>query len=202
MDGVRRRTFWIVAWCVAAPVFAADVPWKSSEFFHAADKEPLADLLREFGADQAVPIILSESLTAGESKALVVSGRFGPMPPGEFLQKITASNGLVWYYDGSSIYVCRSSEIQTQLVLLEGVEESDLRETLSELQVLSDRFPLRSMPKYGAVYAAGPPRYVELIQKTLELLKSTVQAEAAAELDIEVVELQYAWADDTTFFAV
>jgi type III secretion protein C len=171
----------------------ADVPWPQGgeqPYFKIAQNQPLADLLREFAADQGLPIAISETVTA------TLSGQFGPMRPQEFLDRITQANGLVWYFDGNAIYVYRSDELQSSMVQLASASVDDVLDKLQRLGLVSLRFPIRALPENGLLYLNGPPRYVEIVQGAIESIDASTETRSRVEIAVEVFPLQHAWADD------
>src|SRR5262245_30224964 len=109
-------------WAAGAALGQADspppgrtIPWRSAAYSHIADDEPLPTLLREFASDQGVSIVVSEKVLGK------VRGRFGPMPPQQYLETITRQNGLIWYYDGSAVFVYRGDELEREVFQLRRV---------------------------------------------------------------------------------
>jgi type III secretion protein C len=171
----------------------AEVPWPQGgdqPYFKIAQNQPLADLLREFAADQGLPIAISETVTA------TLSGQFGPMRPQEFLDRITQANGLVWYFDGNAIYVYRSDELQSSMVQLASANVEDVLDKLQRLGLVSARYPIRALPENGLVFLNGPPRYVEIVQGAIESIDASTETRSRVEIAVEVFPLQHAWADD------
>ena len=172
---------------------AARVPWQSTNYEHVATNQSIVELLREFAADQGVAISLSENVAG------TVSGRFGPMPPGAFFDQITRSNGLVWYFDGHSLHVFRSDELQSLMIPVRSVSLQEALQSLRDLDMLSDRFPVRTLPDLGLLQVTGPPRYLQTISETLASVEQAALAKVNVNVVVRVFPLRYAWADDQTF---
>lgn len=177
--------------------FAADaVPWPnaSAGYFKVAQNQPIDALLREFAADQGLPISISENVTG------VISGQFGPMPPQQFLDRLTQANGLIWYFDGHALFVYRSDELASEMVALQSATATDVLEKLDRLGLLSERFPIKSLPENNLLFISGPPRYIEVIKASATSIDQSTQNRVRVELAVEVFPLQNAWADDQAFF--
>lgn len=183
----------LVALAGIATAAPNDVPWKSATYTKVAANQLLTDVLREFGADQDLPVVISEKVTGS------VSGRFANLTPLKFLNDITQANGLIWYYDGQVIYVYRSDELTSKLMPLRGMKPVEFRDTLEKIGVLSDRFPLKILPDHDLIYVVGPPRYVEVLEQMSEAIEEQARTRANVEIAVEVFPLQYAWADDQSF---
>lgn len=176
-----------------AAAFDDSIPWRSYILSHVAAAEPIDQLLREFAADQGVPLVVSEKVEGN------VSGDFGPLHPREFLDEVTRNNGLVWYYDGSVLYVYRSDEVTSKVLPVRGAQLGEVLDALEELGVLSDRFPVKTLEKRSLLYVAGPPRYLEIVTQMTEQIQQQAERQASVEIVMEIFPLQYAWADNQAF---
>jgi len=180
---------------IAAPAaMAAEIPWKTNTYRQTAANRPVAEILRDFAADQGVSIVVSQKIAG------TFSGQFGPMPPSEFLMQISQTGGLIWYFDGQALYVYRSDEIQSQVVKLQFTDAQKVTRSLDQLGISTKRFPLKTIPEDGGDFVSGPPRYVELVGKTIEMLESSGRSKADVDLAVGVYRLHHAWADDRTYY--
>ena len=128
-----------------------------------------------------------------------VSGQFGPSPPRQFLDEITQKNGLIWAYDGTTIYVYRSDEIKSEILPVRGVPLQEIVDTLRELGIWSSQYPIRVLGERRLLYVTGPPRYIEVVSQFATQIQQQAAKQASVEIVMEVYPLQYAWADDQTF---
>jgi type III secretion protein C len=194
---VRRllRALALVATVAATTAVAEPIPWPNPEagYFKVAQNQQLTTLLQEFAADQGLPISLSENVAG------TISGQFGPMPPGEFLDRITQANGLIWYYDGHALFVYRSSEMESAMVQLQTANVAEVLEKLERLGLLSERFPIRSLPENNLMYLTGPPRYLTVVQEAAQSIDESTKTRVQVEVTVEVIPVQNAWADDQAF---
>ncbi|MGP4922691.1 EscC/YscC/HrcC family type III secretion system outer membrane ring protein, partial [Pseudomonas lundensis] len=117
----------VAAWLLvsaACPATAQELDWAPVPYHYVAQGENLRDVLINFGANYDSPVIVSDKVNDQ------VSGRFDLPTPQAFLQQMTALYNLIWYYDGAVLYVFKSTEMQSRLIKLEQVTESDLQEAL------------------------------------------------------------------------
>ena len=159
-------------------------------YAYFGDREPTANVLRNFSSNYSLPVVISEGVDG------VVSGRIGPLAPVEFLDHIAQLNGLIWYFDGNTLYVYKSNEIEKQIINLQFLEAEELRTTLMEIGIWDNRFYWRARSDEGIVYLSGPPRYMELVTETARLLDSKAGERKKSHLTVRVFPLRYAWADD------
>jgi type III secretion protein C len=190
---MRVRVATLVALMVSATFVAAEppsIPWKSDRYSHIADDEPLPTLLREFAADQGVSIVVSEKVQGK------VRGRFGPMTPADYLDTVTRQNGLIWYFDGSAIFVYAGDELESEILQLQRVRPEQVLAALEELNVPRQRTVFKTAQDGGLVHVIGPPRYVALVRNVASRLEGSAVRKVVTGLSIRVFPLRYAWAED------
>jgi type III secretion protein C len=181
---------------LATASMAAPINWPSGTYSHFSQGESLAGMLRNFCASQGINVIISEKVTGTQS------GRFINVPPGILLNQIAIAYGLIWYYDGTSLYIYRSDESASKMIDLDGVPIERFRSILDRLGITDDRFPIKNLEGENIIYVSGPARYIELITETAEVLLASAQKEVLSRQVDEVVRvfpLKYAWAQDLTF---
>ncbi len=145
-----------------------------------------------FGTAQGMSVVMTEAVQG------VFSGEFKEMPAEEFLNRMTASHNLVWYYDGAALYVCGSGEVQTVLLSLRYMKATELRAMLRELGVEDVRFPIRTASDDELILVSGPPRYVALIAETIQRADALREQRTFNEVETRIFPLQHTWADDVT----
>lgn len=155
-----------VAVAAAWPAAAAErLPAKP--FVYNAQQIQLTDLLRDFAGAAGLPIVIAEGISG------VVNAKFSTTPRA-FLDLISRSFGLIWYYDGTAVHVYPSNQIQSRLFKLNGPLAVNAESRLNAFGFLDERYPLRFVSsEVGTLaFASGPPRHIELIEALVELLGS------------------------------
>lgn len=137
--------------------------------------------------EQELPVALQEfgnNLNIGVSISAEVKGRIrGRMPdlaPREFLDRLTNLYNLQWYYDGLVLYVSAAKEAQTRLLLLGPISFETFTAALDALNISDERYILRPAPGNGLILASGPPRFIALVDETLNGLVAQAQARPRA----------------------
>ncbi len=162
-------------------------------YAYFGNSEPTADVLRHFASNYSIPLVISDKVSG------VVSGKIGPLEPVDFLDKIAQLNGLIWYFDGNGLYVYASQEIEKQIVNLRYIDTEEFVSTLKDIGIWDNRFYWRSRPEEGIIYLSGPPRYMELVTETAQLLDAKSGERKKSRQTVRVFPLRYAWADDRSF---
>ena len=162
-------------------------------YAYFGNSEPAVDVLKNFASNYNIPVVLSEQINS------VVNGRIGPLPAVDFLDKMAQLHALIWYFDGNTLYIYNSDEIQKQIINLQFLDTEQFRKTLMEIGIWDSRFSWRARPEEGIIYISGPPRYMELVTETALLLDQKSGERQKSQLTVKIFPLRYAWADDRTF---
>lgn len=128
-----------------------------------------------------------------------VSGNFDLSKPKELLNTLASRTGLIWYDDGSSVYVYDASEIQSSVVSLSYAPFDRLVAYLNSSGLYDARFPLRSDGHSGSFYVSGPPVYVELITAAAKYIDETYARPGTGETTIRVIKLKNTFVNDRSF---
>ena len=181
----------LVAWaiCLAGLGFAG-IKWKTPAYSLVARDMPLRQALDTFGVAQGMSVVMSE-LVEG-----TLSGDFKDVAPQDFLDRISTTHNLIWYYDGTALYVYGAGEITSSLMELQYMREGNVILLLRELGLEDRRFPIRSASNGELILVSGPPRYVQLIAETIARADSLKRQRSFNEIDTRVFRLVNTWADD------
>ena len=101
----------------------------------------------------------------------------------------------MWYWDGFILWVYSLEEADSRVIKLQTAGTQQLADALAELDIWDDRFPIRASQASSILHVTGPPRYVELVAATAEML----EANRNVAVDIRVFPLRYASAEDREF---
>jgi type III secretion protein C len=164
----RLATFLAVAAAVAAmaapaPAHAERIAWQGNRFEYVADRKDLKDVLRDFGASQHVMTWISPQVEG------TVTGRFNSSPQ-QFLDKMVASFGVLWYYNGAVLRIYGPNEARSATLGLQHASTSDLRQALARLQIEDPRFPVRYDDVSRTAVVSGPPHLVDLVSDVARLI--------------------------------
>jgi type II secretory pathway component GspD/PulD (secretin) len=168
---VKRERRWglLVAATIAATlacprpsVLAAEPNWPAGPFRYLVIDQDTRDVLQEFGNITNIPIALSDAVRGHER---------GPFPittAENFLKGICENQGLVWYFDGSKLYISAASEIDSLMITLGPLRLQELSDRLDKLHIADSRYPLHTTQKTDAILVSGPPPYLALVRQTYD----------------------------------
>src|SRR5262249_35354366 len=97
------------------------------------------------------------------------------------LNKITRDNGLIWYYDGTSLYIYRNDELKSRFFSLSKVEPGTVAAALETMGIPLGRSKIRYLPRERLLYVGGPPRRMEAREEVIKALQGPAPPSAAPE---------------------
>ncbi|KRQ17454.1 nodulation protein NolW [Bradyrhizobium manausense] len=151
-------------------MLGAPLSLPSATYRYSVLDQELPAALQEFGNNLNIRVSIS-----GEVKGRI-RGRMPDLAPREFLDRLTNLYNLQWYYDGLVLYVSAAKEAQTRLLLLGPISFEAFTAALDALNISDERYIIRPAPGDGLVLASGPPRFIALVDETLNGLVAQAQA--------------------------
>ncbi len=153
------RVFVVFCVCLVSSAFAKDLPrgWGEQTYTHFSDQEPLTDFFAALAASQKTPIVVSEKIDT------VVSGYYKKMTPKAIFREVVKSNGLVWYFDGNTLFINREDEMQAGTVSLTNTSASAFTDSLERLGVLDHHYHWVASDIDQMVYFKGPEQFVTAV---------------------------------------
>lgn len=149
---------------LVANTLAKDLPWSDTPYTHFSDQEPLKDFFNALAASQKTPIVVSDKIDT------VVSGYYKRMTPKAIFLEVVKSNGLVWYFDGNTLFINREDEMQSGTVSLTNTTASAFTSALERLGVLDHHYHWVASDVDQMVYFKGPEQFVTAVLAMSESL--------------------------------
>jgi type III secretion protein C len=166
---------------------ADNLPWKTTGYYHFAKNQDLKELVNNFCAAQSMNVVVSDVISD------IANGKFSDITPCQFWKDIVNAYGLVWFFDGSMMYVYKSSEVTSNVYQMNRDEMRTLVKVIAQLGWLSSNVTFRPMETAGILVVSGPPKLTSLLE---ELLKKVVVERVSNVYDIRSFQLKHAWAYD------
>lgn len=151
---------------LSSVVDAAPLPWNDKPYSHYSDQEPLSEMMKTLAANQGTPITLSPKVND------VVSLHYKNRSSREIFKDLVKTYGLIWYYDGESVFVYKEEEARRGSVSMENMTPSEFSEALKRLEVLDDQFHWEVSEVDNVIYFTGPERFVSSVLSMAELMDS------------------------------
>jgi type II secretory pathway component GspD/PulD (secretin) len=154
--------------CPRPHAIAAEPSWPPGPFRYLVIDQDTKDVLQEFGNITNIPLAVSDEVR-GHVR--------GPLPvttAENFLKRICENQGLVWYFDGTKLYISAASEIDSLMIPLGPLRLQELSDRLEKLRIADSRYPLNTTQKGDVILVSGPPRYLALVRQTYEAMKQAM----------------------------
>lgn len=164
---------------------------KENENTYVASNNSVQQLFSVLGGAINKPFI-----TSNEASKKRVSGNFDMTDPQALLNSVAARTGLIWYHDGTSIYVYDASEIQSRVIRLAYAPFDRLLAYLQSSGLYDSRFAARSDGRSGSFYVSGPPVYVELITAAAKYIDMTYSRPGTGKSMVRVIKLKHTFVND------
>ena len=158
------RIVLVLVCLLAQSVMAAELPWSEKKYSHYSDQEPLAEMLQTLAANQDLPVVVSPKVDD------VVSMHYKERLPAEIFADLAKSYGLIWFYDGETLYVYKESEAQRGSVSLEKMSPNEFSTALKRLNVLDSQYHWEVSEIDNVIYFTGPERFVTAVLDMAKLM--------------------------------
>lgn len=159
---IRRLILTFLPFTVMLSPFssAAPVPWQEATFTYFADKQELQKVLENFAQTFGLELQASSAVLARKD---TVSGRLTAVSPTEFLNQLSSTYGLQWFYFGGTLYISRNFENATRTIAASGISLANFKKALTDLGVVEPKFGWGEVPDRGIAMVSGPVAYVDLV---------------------------------------
>lgn len=159
---IRRLILTFLPFTVMLSPFssAAPVPWQEATFTYFADKQELQKVLENFAQTFGLELQASPAVLARKD---TVSGRLTAVSPTEFLNQLSSTYGLQWFYFGGTLYISRNFENATRTIAASGISLANFKKALTDLGVVEPKFGWGEVPDRGIAMVSGPVAYVDLV---------------------------------------
>ena len=153
----------LVCVVVMMAVFSAHAALPTKRFVYRADGKRLTEVLQDFAAAQSISVVVDAGVDG------MVNGQFNARPE-DFLSAIGKGYGIIWYFDGMTLFVYPSRMIESRLFRMRGYSRDSVQRMLSSMGLGDPRYPLRFNDAEQTLLAYGPPRHIELVQTVIDTL--------------------------------
>ena len=133
----------------------AEAAWPDRQYGYVARNESLRSLLYDFGTSVDIPVIVSARIS------VVVNDRIPVMSGRQFLAEIHTRFGVIWVYDGTTLYLYDATEAVSETVELPFAGRDAFQETVDAAGIMGVPLNWVFLPADGSLQLSGPPRFVE-----------------------------------------
>ena len=153
-----------------APVVASSArapeDWEKKPYPYSIVRQDVADALRNFGYNTGINVSLAPDVQGA------IQGRIKAGTARNFLDQITRSTGLDWYFDGTVIYVSPISQEQTAVLSLNGMPFDRLKSRVIREKLFDSQYRLSQQGGGDTLVVSGPPSYVAVMKQAVDAITS------------------------------
>jgi len=192
------RAAWVAALALlAAPAWAAPIPFSVEKVSYDLQGETLKGFLQRFFDDLGIAVTLSPAV---QEETGTLNGPRSGMAASVF-KSIADSNGLVGYYDGSVAFIYKTRELSSRYFEIDPARVDAFREATIGFGLPDANDTLQIKAATGVINAKGTPRFLDQLNQLSSALvrKARTAAAATPHMTLRFISLKYAWAADTTF---
>lgn len=134
---------------------ARPLDWLNEPYGYLANNESLRSLLYEFGTALDVPVIVSTRINA------IADDEVPLMSANEFLAEVHTRFGLIWVFDGTTLYLYDGTEAVQETVEFPFARRAQFQSTLDAANIRGVPLNWMFLPGEDRLQISGPPRFVE-----------------------------------------
>ena len=176
--------------------------WLGEPYGYVANQESLRSLLYDFGTTLGVPVIVSTKISA------IADDKIPVMSAEDFLAEVHTRFGVVWIFDGATLYLYDRSEAVEETLDFPFTLRDDFNAALNAAGIHGVPLNLLFVPAEDSLQISGPPRFVEwgkeaaaaliarMPEETIVQTPSDVPSPVAApDYAIRIFEVRYGYVD-------
>lgn len=130
---------------------------KAGDAVYVVDQD-LRSLLREFGKRIGANPVLSKGIEGRVKKAFIPTERQA------FLDEMSRSYGIEWYFEGTTLHLSSRDEITSRLIGIKSLSVKTINSQIQKVDLNPARYPLQPVPEANAAMLTAPPSYIARVE--------------------------------------
>ena len=129
--------------------------WVDTRYGYIANNESLRALLYDFGASLDIPVVVSANIEVTVQDSVPV------MTAETFLAELHARFGLIWIFDGNTLFLYDGSESVRETVDFPFSRSGAFKDSIKQARLRGVPLNWVFLPAENQLQLSGPPRFVE-----------------------------------------
>ncbi|MDN5453743.1 MAG: hypothetical protein L0G28_10660 [Pseudomonas sp.] len=159
--------------------------WQKTPYAHEANNLSVPDFLGAFAHTVGLQLQIDGALQG------VVNGKLRADTLTGLMERLALEHRFQWFVHNNTLYISSLDQQTTSRLEVADDTIADLKQALTRIGLLDERFGWGELPDIGVVLVSGPKRYIEQIRQF-----SRKRAEPANKQDVLTFTLQFANAAD------
>lgn len=156
----------------AGSIKAATLPDADIIYPYIVANQDLASAIRYFGKNIGVGVNIDPGVT----------GKVTTKPRGEltrraYLDQLAVEFGLVWFFDGTTLHVTPTGNVETEVFFLKHNDGATVLRTLEQLGLYQNTFLHRFDARNRVLLVSGPSAYVRMVKNTVDAIEKADRTE-------------------------
>lgn len=167
--GPHWRYLLVLPWLflpVQSPLAAIPAEWKNTAYAYEADHRPVREVLEDFAQTFGTQIQFDGHLEG------TVNGKIRANTPQSLLDRLGVEHRFQWYMYNNMLHISTLDQQQSARLEVSSQTVADLKQALTDIGLLDNRFGWGELPDDGVVLISGPKRYIEQIRQFSSQRKS------------------------------
>ena len=167
--GPHWRYLLVLPWLflpVQSPLAAIPAEWKRTAYAYEAEHKQVREVLEDFAQTFGTQIQIDGHLEGS------VNGKIRANTPQSLLDRLGVEHRFQWYMYNNTLYISTLDQQQSSRLEVSSQTVADLKQALTDIGLLDNRFGWGELPEDGVVLVSGPKRYIEQIRQFSSQRKS------------------------------
>ena len=167
--GPHWRYLLVLPWLLLpmqSPLAAIPAEWKNTAYAYEADHKQVREVLEDFAQTFGTQIQFDGHLEG------TVNGKIRANTPQSLLDRLAVEHRFQWYMYNNMLYISTLDQQQSARLEVSSQTVADLKQALTDIGLLDNRFGWGELPDDGVVLISGPKRYIEQIRQFSSQRKS------------------------------
>ena len=192
---MKKLALVIALFMCSTQVNAKGESWEYQRASHIAMGESISSFFSDLGSNADVGMQISEQV---RERRDLVTVTYTDKKIVDILNDMTSAYGMLWYWDGQTLYIYNADELQERKVELYDGGAPELIQSLKTYGFYDGRYDLRSNRTGNVVFFSAPPRYAQLITQVAEEVNRDLAKSGSKDstLRFKQFQLKYATAYD------
>lgn len=139
-------------------VAAIPAEWKTTAYAYEADNKTLQEVLEDFTQTFGTQLQIDGFLEGH------VNGKIRSNTPQSLLDRLAVEHRFQWFMYNNTLYISTLDQQESARLEVSSETIADLKQALTDIGLLDNRFGWGELPEDGVVLVSGPKRYIEQIK--------------------------------------
>lgn len=170
------------------------IPWQGKDFIFVSRGTPVANVLKDMGANFQIPVVVSPDIRD------IFSGRLEEKSPEAVLDFLANTYHLAWYYNNQALYIYKADAIISEVITPSYLSTQRVERYLRDVKALGiGQCHIVNIKGIRAFEVVGVPACVDKVAELAKKLDEKAVEQDDSRQVIRMFPLKYASATDSVY---